>query len=426
MRTVVVDLIPGTLLFSADDPDGDDNGPGNYAYPTSSNFQPGAYDLERFEVYDAGDSIVFRVRTRDLTPTFGSPLGAQLVDLYINTGGTPTSNAAAFAQRNYSVAAGWNKRIEVQGFGQQYQDAATPPNTLGQVTISANRITRYIAFSVSKDEPRHARGRLEVHGRADRAGRIQPRSGARLPADAGGVPIRRVRDGEQRSALHVRPRRGAEGGRRDRRAGTARLHARARVDRPGAVMRKLLIVGAAAHRGRRSGALSRAAAAPSNLSLGAVATASSSESAQYPGSNAIDGDPTTRWSSAFSDPQTLTVDLGARASISDISLLWEAAYGKAYTLEVSNDGSAWTQVAATDNSDGGTDDYPGPERHGSLRAADRHRAGAALRLLAVRDRGQRRVHRDRGRARGVHLLDAREGRHGDRAGAPEPVPRPIP
>jgi carbohydrate-binding DOMON domain-containing protein len=141
-------VAPGTLLFSANDPDGDDNGPGNYAYPTSSNFQPGAYDLERFEVYDAGDSIVFRVRTRDLTPTFGSPLGAQLVDLYINTGSGGTSNAAAFPQRNYSVAAGWTKRIEVQGFGQQYVDAGGA--TLGQVTISANRITRYIAFSVSK------------------------------------------------------------------------------------------------------------------------------------------------------------------------------------------------------------------------------------------------------------------------------------
>jgi beta-glucosidase len=123
-------------------------------------------------------------------------------------------------------------------------------------------------------------------------------------------------------------------------------------------MRRLLIIGAAAV-AVAVPALSRAAAAPSNLSLGAVATASSSESAQYPASNAIDGDATTRWSSAFSDPQTLTVDLGARASISDISLLWEAAYGKAYKLEVSNDGSAWTQVAATDTSDGGTDDYPG-------------------------------------------------------------------
>ncbi|HEY1319843.1 MAG TPA: glucodextranase DOMON-like domain-containing protein, partial [Streptosporangiaceae bacterium] len=125
-----------------------DNGPGNYAYPTSSNFKPGAYDLERFEVYDAGDRIIFRVRTRDLTPTFGSPLSAQLVDLYINTGGAPVSNSAAFATRNYTVADGWTKRIEVQGFGQQYVDASGA--TLGQVDIKGNDISRYITFSVTK------------------------------------------------------------------------------------------------------------------------------------------------------------------------------------------------------------------------------------------------------------------------------------
>jgi hypothetical protein len=32
---------------------------------------------------------------------------------------------------------------------------------------------------------------------------------------------------------------------------------------------------------------------------------------------------TTRWSSAFSDPQTLELDLGARASIGQITLHWE-------------------------------------------------------------------------------------------------------
>jgi hypothetical protein len=111
--------------------------------------KPGAYDLQRFEVYDAGDRIIFRVRTRDLTPTFGSPLGAQLVDVYVRVpGASPTSTAAAFPQRNYTVAAGWSKRLEVQGFGQQYVDAGGA--TLGQVNISANDISRFITFSVSK------------------------------------------------------------------------------------------------------------------------------------------------------------------------------------------------------------------------------------------------------------------------------------
>ncbi len=150
-RTVVFDQPPGTLLFAADDPDGDDNGPGNYAYPRSDNFKPGAYDIERFEVYDAGTDIVFRLRTRDLTPTFGSPLGAQMLDVYVHdpAGGT-TSTAAAFPQRNYlmTAAGAWNKRLEVQGFGQQFFD--TGGTTLGTIAIRANAISRFITFSVPK------------------------------------------------------------------------------------------------------------------------------------------------------------------------------------------------------------------------------------------------------------------------------------
>jgi glucan 1,4-alpha-glucosidase len=149
IRTVVFDLAPGTLISATDDPDGDDNGPGTYAYPTAPDFHAGAYDLQRFEVYDAGERIIFRARTRDLSPTFGSPLGAQLIDVYVSApGASPTSTAAAFPQRNYTLATPWSKRIEVQGFGQQYVDASGA--TLGQVTISGNAVSRYITFSVTK------------------------------------------------------------------------------------------------------------------------------------------------------------------------------------------------------------------------------------------------------------------------------------
>jgi hypothetical protein len=151
VRTVVFDFVPGTLLFEAGDPDGDDNGPGNYAYPTSDNFKPGAYDIQQFQVIDSGDRIVFRLRTRDLTPTFGSPLGAQLVDVYVHApGAAQTSTAASFPQRNYTIApaGAWSRLIEVQGFGQRYVDAGG--NTLGTVTIGANAISRYITFSVTK------------------------------------------------------------------------------------------------------------------------------------------------------------------------------------------------------------------------------------------------------------------------------------
>jgi hypothetical protein len=150
-RSVVLDVVPGTLLLDVADPDGDDNGPGNYAYPTAADFHAGAFDLQQFQVYDAGSDVVFRVRTRDLTPTFGPANGAQLVDVYVHVpGAATTSTAAAFAERKYTIApeSAWSRRIEVQAFGQQYVDASG--NTLGTVAISANSISRSITFRVSK------------------------------------------------------------------------------------------------------------------------------------------------------------------------------------------------------------------------------------------------------------------------------------
>jgi glucoamylase len=150
-RTVVEDVVEGTLLYDATDPTGDDNGPGNYAYPTASDFHPGAYDMTDFQVYDTGSTVTFRVQTRDLSPTFGSPLGAQLIDVYVHQPtASPTSTAASFPQRNYAIDAtgAWSRMLEVQGFGQRFIDAtgATP----GTITISANQISRYITFSVTK------------------------------------------------------------------------------------------------------------------------------------------------------------------------------------------------------------------------------------------------------------------------------------
>src|SRR5690349_19731489 len=125
------------------------------------------------------------------------------------------------------------------------------------------------------------------------------------------------------------------------------------------MLRKLVLPVAIAALAIAVPALSSAAPAPANLALGAAASASSAESSSYDAANAIDGDLSTRWSSAFSDPQTLEVDLGARAAIGQITLRWEAAYGRAYMLEVSSDRVTWTPVASASSSDGGVDDYPG-------------------------------------------------------------------
>src|SRR3954465_14776585 len=62
------------------------------------------------------------------------------------------------------------------------------------------------------------------------------------------------------------------------------------------------------------------------------ATASSSEKASLPPSLAVDGNATTRWSSAFSDPQWIQLDLGAEREVGRVVLKWETAASESYTL----------------------------------------------------------------------------------------------
>ena len=57
-----------------------------------------------------------------------------------------------------------------------------------------------------------------------------------------------------------------------------------------------------------------ASAAGPLISQGRPVTASSQENAGTPAAAAVDGNPGTRWSSAFSDPQWIQVDLGATAA----------------------------------------------------------------------------------------------------------------
>jgi hypothetical protein len=98
-----------------------------------------------------------------------------------------------------------------------------------------------------------------------------------------------------------------------------------------------------------------ATAADTLLSQGKPATASSTENAGTPASAAVDGNTASRWSSAFSDPQWLQIDLGSTYTISRVVLNWEAAYAKAYTIQTSANGTTWSTVYTTTNGAGGTE-----------------------------------------------------------------------
>ncbi len=146
----VTDLfVPGTVVLSAAPAPGGGNGPGTYAYPTATNsdgspvFVPDSFRLNGLTVIDSGSTVTFQVGIANLQPTFGSLLGAQLIDLYIHApsgsvpGGELQSTGAAGAW-NYSIvpADAWNQLIEVDGFGTD--DWVTPASTTSELSGSSS------------------------------------------------------------------------------------------------------------------------------------------------------------------------------------------------------------------------------------------------------------------------------------------------
>lgn len=90
-----------------------------------------------------------------------------------------------------------------------------------------------------------------------------------------------------------------------------------------------------------------------NLALTGTATASTETQSA---TNAIDGNPGTRWESAQTDIESWTVDLGSVFTIDRVIIIWEGAYGSAFDIEVSTDNSSWTSVYNETAGNGGTDD----------------------------------------------------------------------
>lgn len=85
------------------------------------------------------------------------------------------------------------------------------------------------------------------------------------------------------------------------------------------------------------------------------ATASSSEAGHLDASQAIDGNQGSRWSSQFSDPQWLLLDLGGIRYVSSLRIDWESAASSNYSIEVSVDGVAFTEIYNAPDADGGSD-----------------------------------------------------------------------
>ena len=87
-----------------------------------------------------------------------------------------------------------------------------------------------------------------------------------------------------------------------------------------------------------------------------TATASASQEEGLGAQFAVDGNKQTRWSSPFSDPQWLKIDMGKIIKIGGLTIYWENAYGKEYDILVSSDNNKWIKVYTEKNGDGKTDE----------------------------------------------------------------------
>jgi hypothetical protein len=114
---------------------------------------------------------------------------------------------------------------------------------------------------------------------------------------------------------------------------------------PGRRLTLLVVAALAATLGMLAGPPTGAHAADTLLSQGRPAMASSTENASHPAAAAVDGSATTRWASAHSDPQWLWVDLGGVHALTSVTLNWEAAYAKTFTIQISSDSVSWTDIA---------------------------------------------------------------------------------
>src|SRR2546423_997645 len=99
------------------------------------------------------------------------------------------------------------------------------------------------------------------------------------------------------------------------------------------------------------------AAADPLISQNKPVTTSSNENSTLTGPKAVDGNASTRWGSLEGkDPQWIRIDLGASFHVSRVVLKWEAAYGKAYQIQVSEDDQNWMDAFSTTTGNGATDD----------------------------------------------------------------------
>ncbi len=107
------------------DPEGDDNGPGTYKYPTKPVYKAKSFDLRKLEVIDKGDDVEFRVSVATAiedpwdSTTWpdggGNGFSLQFVQIYIDTDHQPGAGFAkplpGLGGAQFAAEEAWDKVV---------------------------------------------------------------------------------------------------------------------------------------------------------------------------------------------------------------------------------------------------------------------------------------------------------------------------
>lgn len=120
-----VTVAPGDVVGEFTDPQGDDDGPGEYVYPTNDAFREGAFDLRSFRVLETDEEYRFAFEVENLYDAFGGDFSPHYFLVYLRDPDADGGRTDALDDLGLTAefADPWQYRVDASGFGRGITDA---------------------------------------------------------------------------------------------------------------------------------------------------------------------------------------------------------------------------------------------------------------------------------------------------------------
>ncbi|TKX52854.1 hypothetical protein EXE44_17785, partial [Halorubrum sp. SS7] len=153
LASATVTGVIGESVSEFTDPQGDDNGPGGYTYPTNGAFreEEGAFDLRTFTVFETDDSWRFAFEVESLYDAFGGEFSPHYFVVYLRDPETDTGRTTEIGDLNVTAefAEPWQYRVRASGFGGGVVNASG--TNLGSPETFVELDTNLAVLSVPKE-----------------------------------------------------------------------------------------------------------------------------------------------------------------------------------------------------------------------------------------------------------------------------------